>query len=164
MKFQNRFVRRKGGTGPVPLLGSDVDPTTYGIDSAGIESSKAAALNDVNSNVLCARNYSNLGWPVHRVAVGYKPPSGTVNLVANAYVLDRGTFIWFQIGPVDVPLIPNKITFFDMVSPVEQGSQVGFDTMQGQSFDFFLRVTDPGGAPDGEHIFVMLPDLTTIGY
>jgi len=156
MRFHHLFRRYKGA---VPVgeiaLGADADPT--------------ASLDPVSlvpgTNVLHARFMNNSGWPPHRIAVGYKGPPGAIALNVVAYIYDGLSNAWYSVGPSGATLVPNAISFFDFVSVPELPTVAqNLDKAVGTSVDVYLRVTDPGAAPAGEHVFVLAPDLTTIGY
>jgi hypothetical protein len=157
MRFHHKFSRFKTviPAGEI-ALGADVDPTTLAID--------AAADARGQTNVLHARFANSNGWPCHRIAVGYHPPSGALALVATAYLYDVLSGFWYITDAVGTSLVANKITYFDFVSVPELPAVERYqDQGVGNQCDFYLLVTDPGAAPAGEHLFVLAPDLTTPG-
>ena len=145
MRFTSKFSRFKGAPGPG--LGDDTVPTT-------------APTPGPNANLMCSR-FSNVnGWPCHRIAVTYRGPESAIPLPATMWFWEELTQYWYQIGAT-VNLNPDAVTFFDVVGLLE-GSQASPDVNPtAGSIAALLIVDDPGGAPNGEHIFAMGPDLTT---
>lgn len=157
MRFHHKFSRFKGAVPAGEIaLGVDVDPTTLGLD--------AGATARAQTNVFQARFANTNGWPSHRIAVGYKPPSGALALVATAYLYDVLSGYWFRVDVAGASLVANAITYFDFVSVPELPATLqNLDQGVGNAADFYLLVTDPGAAPAGEHLFTLAPDLTTPG-
>src|SRR5258706_11743603 len=81
MRFPVLFTRRIGGSGAVPLLGSDSAPT---VSSAAIKTA---------DNLLSHK----LARPTNRVALGYRFSAGSgVDLPAAIYVWDEKSSMWFK--------------------------------------------------------------------
>lgn len=147
MRFPAKFSRFKGGGG-TPALGSDTVPT-----------------GNVNQdNILYSKFTSINGWPASRVAVVYKAPSGSLALNADMYFFEENIGMWFKITASPVALTPGRVTFFDVVALMDLPNTLkGNDDPAPSSGSIaqMLIVSDPGAAPNGEHIFAMGPDLTT---
>jgi hypothetical protein len=146
------FTRRKGGAGPVPLLGSD---GTSGVPNAG----ESGATQD---NCCYSKRSDVNGFPVQRIAVTYTTTAaGPVSLNARIYMFEDNTRTWYQVGAQQA-LVFNAVTFFDVVAVMDMpsgnrdlnASNPGAPRMQ-------LIVDDPGaGAANGTYTFTMTPDLT----
>jgi hypothetical protein len=155
MQFHHLFRRYKSSVPAGEIaLGADVDPT----GSATPDALRAS------TNVLHARFADNNGAPMHRIAVGYKGPANAIALNAAMFVYDGLSGEWYRVGPAVITLTPSAITFFDFVSvPEFTATQSNLGLSAGRSVDAYIRITDPGSAPNGEHVFVMAPDYKLIG-
>ena len=156
MRFPIMFSRWKGAGQPasVPiLLGGDAVPAPPAETPGALD------------NVLNHR-FSNVnGWPCHRIAVVYDGSKvvAPVSLSATMVLYDRSTRRWYRVGPANVVLNEGVITFFDTLGLIEQVATSGGISEASGSESAMLIVSDPGAAPDGEHVFAMGADLTTIG-
>jgi hypothetical protein len=147
MYFPTLFTRRVGGSGSVPLLGSDSAPT--------------AAPSASMDNVLFTK-FSNInGWPVHRVAVVCTAPAAPVAMPADLYMYEDRTQSWHKINASPVTITPGVVAFFDAVAlldmPNAQSNMAGVQTGSGA---YALVVSNPGAEPSGTFTFAMGPDLT----
>lgn len=147
MRFQHSFKRQVGTAFPVPVLGSDPVPTLY---------AELADDNVLNST------FSNInGWPSHRIVIGYAGPAGAPSLTANAYVFDDASKLWFLVNPAPVALVPNRLSFFDIVGlmpPIGSQGAGGSGALEA-----YIQVIAVGGAPTGLYTFVVSGDLTAVG-
>jgi hypothetical protein len=136
---------------PLVTLGSDPDPNAgptrpgLGVD-----------------NILFSRFTNTSGWPTHRIAVAYKYVGGgaPIGLPSTLYFWDQATERWYTLEAAK-SLVADTIVFFDVVSLMD-GTQTSsaLGTPSQGSIEAYLRVTDPGAAPDGEHYFSMGADLS----
>jgi hypothetical protein len=156
MQFHQVFSRY---VGTVPAgkkaLGSDVIP----VDAAATQRAPDQSLDD---NVLYCRFLNLEGWPVHRVAVAYRAPSGVLALTATMYFWESQLERWIQVGAPGT-VTPGQVSFFDCVSlldtlqtrsGLDQGSPTRGSLAQ-------LLIVDAGLAPGGEHRFAIGADLST---
>lgn len=157
MKFPCVFKRWKGAgnTGSLALLGSDAVP---------VASATANARPSGQDNIVNSRFTSINGWPCYRIAVLYKPPSGTLALHGNMHMYEDNMDTWFRVNGVAgvSNILAGAVTFFDCVALLDKphsGVSLGEDLLG--SISQMLVVTDPGAAPDGLHTFAMAADLTT---
>lgn len=144
MRFHTKFIRNKGAGAAEPLLGSDTAPTT-----------KPRPNQD---HVLSAHVKASWGHPVHRIAVAYKPPSGSLALNGDLYLYDGLTDSWFKLtGSGAGSIKAGEVSYFDMpaVSDRMLKPQDEESANHAAGFDVALVVTDPGAAPDGAHLFAM---------
>ena len=149
MKFPQSFVRY---VGTVPAgasaLGSDTTPAA-----------KAPAGED---NVLVSR-FSNInGWPIQRIAVTYKGPTGAPSVTARMFFYEDGTQAWYKVG-ADVVMAPGTVSFFDVVALLElPNTRANMAQSSSGSVSQFLQVDLPTGSPAaGPYTFAMGPDLTS---
>lgn len=151
MRFFKKFSRFKGVVPPGEIaLGADAAPTT--------ELPNVAEM----SNLLVSQVTSmNAGWPIHRIAVIYHGPALAVDIPATMMFYEELTGRWYGVGGT-VDLKPDKVVFFDTVGLLDR-APVGPDAIEPKSGNLacVLLATNPGGAPNGEHIFALAPDLTT---
>ena len=151
MNFQTKFSRWKGAGQPanIPiLLGGDSAPTLIGQTAA--------------DNVLTHRAMNINGWPTQRIAIVYKPPTGTLALNGSIFFWESSTETWYRIGAVGVGnILAGQVVYFDALS-LQEPPQTGAGILQGAvSQDaVYLLVTDPGAAPDGAHTFAMSADVS----
>lgn len=148
MRFHKKFLRDIGG-GSNPVLGSDSAPT--------LPSELA------DDNVLTARFKDIDGWPVHRIAVGYKGPGGALTLTANVYIWDELSAAWYLVNPTPVNLVPNRLTFFDMVGLSSPLPDLDSTSATAGALEAYVQIIPAGSDPAGTYTFVVAPDLTTIG-
>ena len=149
MKFPVKFSRFKGAAPAGSIaLGSDAAPTTQ-LPAATMDNLLSCRFNNIN------------GWPIHRVAVVYRPPSGALALTAQMWFWESNIGRWFAVGDAKA-LAANAVTFFDVIGLGDMpATDTSGNTNTMGSIAQVLVVTDPGAAPDGEHIIALAPDLTT---
>ena len=156
MRFPASFKRQKGSASTDPAIGSDATPTTVA----------PAASND---NVLTAKLRDINGWPVQRIAVGWTTTAASpVALNGALYLWEETSGHWYLIQS-GVSLPPNQLVFFD-VCTISEPTPVDRNLYKSSSasnsagaIEVMLIVTDPGTAVNGVYVFVMGPDLTTVG-
>jgi hypothetical protein len=154
MRFPTVFKRYVGSvpTGAT-VLGGDTLPS-------GPPNAQTA------DNCLFSR-FSNInGWPVHRIAVTYKGPTGAKVLAAQMYFFEDATQTWYAIG-ASVNMTAGTVSFFDVIALLDRphsSSAAGGspeDSPQSGSAAMLLMVSAAGSDPAGEYDFAMAPDLTT---
>lgn len=142
MRFHQTFTRNKGGGALPPLLGGDAVPTAKPDHSA--------------DNVYSGKLFTSQDCPIYRIVLGYRAPSGTLALDAEVYVWDELSQAWWLLpGSGAGILIPGKLASVDFPTPGDRIIKPSSnDVVQyGSGYDVFVRVTDPGAAPDGAHLF-----------
>lgn len=160
MRFPHQFSRFLGlGTDPARQLGqaSDLAPNTAGSGSTPLKPS------DATDTILISKFTNSSGWPLQRVAIGYKGPGGAPALPNCAlWVWDYETERWYRM-PTTFTLNPDQITITDVVALMEGGprSQAELLKPTAGSLEAWLSVPNPGGPPpDGEYVFAFGPDLS----
>lgn len=153
MKFPCFFTRYQNVPGKTNTLGADVLPVAGG---------NPIPANASNDNCLFARFQNINAWPFHRVAVVYKPPSGTAALNSSLYFFEDNLDLWVKIGTVS--LTPNTVVFYDAIVLLDTPnagalSQGGAPTSGSAAY---ILIVDATGAPDGVHQFAMAPDVTPL--
>lgn len=131
MKFSHVFNRWKGAAQPtnVPiLLGGDSVPTTPGQNRPN---------KSTMDNLVTSRFRDTNGWPCHRIAVLYKPPSGTTALDADMYMYEDTLDTWFRVNGVagSGNILANAVTFFDCVGLLDLPVTSNNLNAKSQSFD-----------------------------
>lgn len=102
--------------------------------------------------------YTDTGWPVHRVAVGYSGPVGAPNLQAQLFVFDKTSNLYFATGASST-LTLGQISFFPVVSIGDAPqTRTNGDKQINGGVDVVLIVT-PSGSVNGTYTFAMGPDL-----
>lgn len=157
MRMHKKFSRWKGAvpSGGVALGGDG---------GAGTPPTAEPATQD---NLLVCGFANSSGFPVHRVAVGYKGPAAAIALAAALWVWDDLTKAWYEVG-APTNLTPNRITYFDIVSladpPQLQRSsiEVGGAIVASAGSIAAMLVVQGGATPDGEYVFSLGPDLTVL--
>lgn len=148
MRFPVYFKRRKGGSGPVPLLGSDTKPT---VASTKLDYTSGSAPKD---NVLSHK----LARPMNRVAIGWWYEGGgsaPTNLPVTIYVYDETSEKWYAAA--EGTLEDGAISYLRCVSLADP-PQVQANLGQPQhGVDVLVVVEDNSGA-DGTYHFVVGPD------
>lgn len=150
MFLEKKFSRWKGGSQPsnVPiLLGADSAPTSMPTGA--------------NDNVYTHRTSNSSGWPVQRLVVGYKAPSGNIALTCTVYVWDANSQAWFQIGS-SRQLMTGKLSYFDSLG-LNEAPQIRSNVELASPGSTYLAVVisdGSGNAPNGEHVFVVGSDIT----
>lgn len=142
MRFPVYFKRRKGGSGSVPLLGSDTKPTV---------ASKKSSYTD---NILSHK----LQRPMNRVAIGWWYEGGgtaPASLPVTIYVYDETSEKWYQAA--SGTLADGMISYLKCVSLADP-PQIAANLGQPQhGVDVLIVVEDNSGA-DGTYHFVAGPD------
>jgi len=149
MRMHRQFVRTIGGSGIV--LGSE----------GAIDAPPTGAPSQSQDNVLFASHISNAGNPVKRVAVSYRGPALAPNLDAQLWLWDDVTEAWYALTGA-VSMAANRIALFDVVAlsdPFQGGGEV---KSTAGSLAAILIVQTTGGAPAGEYVFSMGPDLAGV--
>lgn len=162
MRFPLRFSRFLGvGTDPARQLGqaTDLNPNIAGTGSVPRPPSDAV------DNILITKFANSSGWPFQRVALGYRYVGGGVAPAIPAtavWLYDYKTEQWYRL-PTTVTLNPNQLTMADSVVLMEGGPRSPTTLLEptAGSFEAWLAVPAPGGAPDGEYTFIVGPDLST---
>jgi len=151
MKFPFLFTRRKGGSGAVPLLGSDAAAVTANTPPSATQ-----------DNAFFSRGVGEVGWPIHRIAVTYACSATSVDLTAQMYAFEKATGAYYKIG-AQVTMKQGSVNFFDCLPILElsSASQNKLADSPG-SIEHVLVVDDVGaGAVNGTYTFAMAPVLTT---
>ena len=156
MFFPAVFKRYKG----TPVVGA----TALGSDGGASLTTPLSQLT-VRDNLLPTKFVNVHGWPIHRVAVVYLAPSGSLALNADMYFWEESIGGWFRINQTSpLALPPGIVTFFDTIALLDGSiAQANLQSGGAGSIAQMLVVTDPGAAPNGLHSFAMGPDLTTYG-
>lgn len=150
MFLEKKFSRWKGGSQPsnVPvLLGNDSIPTEMP--------------STANDNVYTHRSSNINGWPVQRLVIGYKAPSGNIALSCTVYVWDTNSQSWFQVGS-SRQLMPGKLSYFDSLG-LNESAQIRANVEMASSGSTYLAILITDGsnnAPNGEHVFVVGSDIS----
>lgn len=115
--------------------------------------------------LLPARNRNILGWPIHRVAVGYSGPAGATYLRADLYAWDVNTQLYYLTHDMSKMLRPGRINYFDVPAICEPPqTQANQGNAISDGIGLILIVTPPNvTAVNGTYTFTMAADLTTIG-
>lgn len=149
MRFPHLFKRYQGAlpTGG-KALGSDTVPTDNLLPST--------------DNLFSSRFINASGWPGHRLAIGYKGPPAATNLDISIYLLDENSGLWFKVPQVATQLIPDQVTFFDMVCPMEGAQKRDDPTGKANpgSMEALIIIDNNGPPPDGEYVFPVCFDIT----
>lgn len=147
MRFHKTFKRRVGAVSSDPVLGSDAAPTSQPQATA--------------DNVFSFAMTHPMGWPVHRVVVGYSYAGAgpALTLTADLYLYDEESAVWYQVNATPVQLLPGKLGTFDLVSP----SAPKPATSSGGGVDACIVVTAAGGDPNGIYTFALAADLAAAG-
>jgi hypothetical protein len=166
MHFQKTFYRYVGSaSGPATVaLGADSAPTTnygtLGTPPAAPGSTSAANVD----NILHSVGQSKNGDPIERLAVAMIAPSGSPSQLANLYMWDGNSQHWVLLTSSSVALVPNQVTFFDIVASADPNptTQPPSTTLPGSTGpatsgnpQFMLVVAATGGSPSGVYQFVM---------
>ena len=151
MRLPMKFSRWKGTvpTGGV-ALGADSVPNT------GPTKPTPAS----QDNLLMCSFASLSGWPMHRIAVAYKGPAAAIALSANIALWDEQTQHWYLVGAAQ-NITPDRLTFFDVVALLAPPQTQAQNGATNGSCEAMLIVSD-GATPNGEYVFAMGPDLTTL--
>lgn len=139
MRFHETFTRNKGGSGTA--LGSDAAPSISPKES--------------QDNVYSGKLYSATG-PSYRLVIGYVAPSGALALDCDVHVWDDFSGKWWLLpGSGAGTLTPGKLASFDLPVPAERVIKPSDEDKNQRStgFSAYVRVTDPGAAPNGDHKF-----------
>ena len=123
MRFQRTFYRyvTTANAEATVLLGADSAPTTvYG--TPGVAPSPPGATPGANvDNVLNTRTCGvQSPFPISRIAVVMRGPTGAANQNASLYVWDSGNKCWYLVNASPVVLVNNQVLFFDAITPCEQ--------------------------------------------
>jgi hypothetical protein len=147
MKFPLMFKRSKGG-GAFPALGSDPNPLTASPFQPG----------DVDvGNLFKTRMQGMTSSDLQSVMIGYKGPVGAIALNLEIYVWESHSAAWYLVAPATtVPpdsfvnvKVPNPLAAAPLgLSQQDETNVVG-------SGEFFIRVLDPGAAPNGTHTIIV---------
>jgi hypothetical protein len=125
-----------------------------------VDAVPSAAPKNGADNILIGKNFvGSSSGPTYRVCVGYIAPSGVLAVDCEAYVWDALSEHWFKLpGSATGNLTPGSLLFFDMPIPSDRVIKPSDDASEKGSvgFEVYVRVTDPGGAPVGDHTFVMM--------
>jgi hypothetical protein len=137
----NQFQRRVGGSGSIPVLGSDTAPT-------------AVLTTTLPDNFVHADRSQIEGFPVQRLAVAYKYTGAGVapTVSANLYLYDHTTQGWFQMDGTII-LQDGKINHFDVVSLYDLPADSHSLALAG-SLNAIIVPLAAGGEPDGTYTFV----------
>lgn len=158
MRFPHRFSRFLGaGTDPLRQLGqaADLDPNAPAPKKPS----------DTVDMVLIGKFINSSGWPLQRVAIGYKYIGGGAPPALPGcalWVFDYQTEQWYRM-PATFTLTLNQIQISDVVALMESSprNQAALVTPTAGSLEAWLAVPNPGGPPpDGEYVFSTGPDLS----
>lgn len=141
MRFGKHFSRRVGA-GTSPVLGSDAVPAAPPSDKS-------------NDNQLSWRANNVNGFPIQRVAVGYRCTVAGSSLVATLYVYDEDSFAWFLASTGLLTL--GTVTYLDV--PVLSDSVAN----SSGGLEMCLVVAAAGGDLDGTYTFSIGADLSNDG-
>lgn len=152
MWFHRKFERRAGELEDARLeavkleLGTDEEPT-----------SEADHRRDC---VLACARYDTNGFPVQRIAVGFRGPNELAKVRARLFVFDELSHAWFRIGDWQ-DLEHGAITTFDIVSLLERPEGAGTRS----SVEALILVAPTMGAlvEPGVYSFVLGPDTSNPG-
>lgn len=140
MRFPLVFKRRKGGSGPVPVLGADPDPLASTFPPGAVNV----------GNMFQTRMEGMTSSDMSSVIVGYKGPAGAIALNVSVYAWEEGTEKWFLCSSGTVP--PDGFSYFKIPNLLAAAPLALRDSNVVGTTQYFIRVTDPGAAPAGEHV------------
>jgi len=147
MRFPFQFTRRIGGTGAVPVLGSDVAPVDRG--------------DLTDSNVFKTSVPSGIAVQRLAVAYSYTGAGVPVALSAKVYLYDGTTERWYTTDANDITLKPGDISYVSISQIIGKSQVVGGDpyVSTANSLEIALVVAASGTDPDGSYAFPMGLDL-----
>lgn len=147
MRFPFQFTRRIGGTGAVPVLGSDVAPVDRG--------------DLTDSNVFKTSVPSGIAVQRLAVAYSYTGAGVPVALSAKVYLYDGTTERWYTTDANDITLKPGDISYVSISQIIGKSQVVGGDpyVSTANSLEIALVVAASGTDPDGSYTFPMGLDL-----
>lgn len=156
MRFPFHFTRVKpAATGKVTLGSETTPPTTPPLSSM--------------DNLFAGKFTSPSGFPVQRLAIGYKYTGAgpAIDLPVQVWIWDDSTTAWYLLssGTLTHPSASGQGTVTKVASLA--GSDMpavgaGLGSAQGVgSLTVFVFVSDPGAAPNGTYDFVVAPDLAS---
>ena len=161
MRFPVLFKRFKG---VVPagqfVLGADVDPPVSIPGTPSLDGITPGT----NQNLLAMR-FSNInGYPVHRVAVLWHGPPGSVDgqVKATMYFFEDVSQRWWRIGAADKLLQQDAAVFFDNIG-LPDLPNTRADLIELVGSNQMLLVVKDQAAVVGEHDFLLAGDITVIG-
>lgn len=144
-------------------LGTDGLPNAFGGQPENYAGVRAA-----RTNVFAARLCNINGWPIQRVAVGYKyegagSPPGTLPITF--WILDELSRNWYQMPSPATVLTLNTITFFDhpALADNQQTKSSEPDAIVRReigSLDVALVIGN-AGAVDGRYLFPVGADVSS---
>ena len=144
MKFPITFDRRVGGSGAVPLLGSDQDPNTSFPDGPS----------EVNTgNYIGTRAQGMAGDIGQCLMVGYKTAIGSpVTLPIEVYAWENATQYWYKVATGT--LTAGTITLLGPIpSPISAApTNLNDQTNVVGKLDLYVKIAD-NTSPDGEMTF-----------
>lgn len=154
MRFNRSFLRRKGGSGPVPVIGTDGSPGS---------ANPPVAPPGNQDNVLAIKPYSNQGWPAHRIAVAYASTSGAAgaDLPCEVWGYDHLTAKWYLLDN-SKNLVLNRVTFFHVVALLDASPvNASLGEPGSGAIEVFVKIQDNATA-NGEYIFAIGADLSPL--
>lgn len=146
MRFHLKFTREYvDGDAGATTLGDDAVPTT-----------KPVADKD---NILSGRHFIMQGFPIYRIAVGYKPPAGVTgkDLTVHVWLWDALSENWYRLtATAGATLKQNEIVYADLPTPgdrIVKPSQDGSDdtSERSQSYDVYVQVAALAGGGAGDN-------------
>lgn len=150
MYFPGKFTRAVSGNAFWP---QDVLPT--------------GALPANTDIALSIRPRDLVGFPVHRLAVGYSGPAGASYLPADLYAWEGNSQQWLKTHDGTKVLRPGRVNYFDLAGIAEPPVKISnLDQGMAGGTDYVLIVTTPPNTitpANGTYTFAMAADLTTLG-
>jgi hypothetical protein len=147
MRLWQQFTRKVTGGA---LWTLDALPTDAG--------SNQEAPTSATDFAISVPRYDSIGWPAHRLAVGYHGPATAPNLSAQLYVFDKNSQRYYAVGAA-VTMTAESISFFSLVCVANQPvTSANMQNSNAGASDYCLIVT-PSGAVNGTYVFSMAPDL-----
>lgn len=152
MFFHRKFTR-------VVIAG----PTTWNQDVLPVDGAGKPMAPDLSKtdNAISIYPANNVGWPAHRMAVGYSGPASAPTVAGSLYVFDKNTGLYFTTNPAAITLTSGQIGYFPLVCVAAMPQTLGnIPNAVGGGSDFVLILTPPSaGLQIGNYVFAMGPDL-----
>lgn len=154
MRFPVHFTRVKPAAAPAITLGSETSPPAKAPSPSSMD------------NLLTCKVTSTSGFPVQRIAVGYKTTAAApIALPFEVWIWDDPTSAWYLLtsGNLVAPVAANNGTITKVaVMAGADLAALGANTQASVgALDAWVFIKDPGAAPNGTYDFIVAPDLAT---